>query len=208
MLKFLMILPILLLINSCFSADEDIKPTEVVKAEVSEVKKEVVETEKQAAPATNATDDDKIELMNAPKVAAKKTAPITKELPTEVIATKEMDALMSVENPVSEPQIFIVRDGEVLPEAEASKQPPVEAPTEADDTQIKDFIVNASHLNVRGGPAMNFPVIRVVKQGVKFRSLSIEGIWVQMAKNEYVSLHFLKEDHEEYADHAVEKKAK
>ncbi len=55
------------------------------------------------------------------------------------------------------------------------------------------FWVDISHLNVRSGPGMEFNVVRVIKGGTEVSSLSRKGIWVQIAENEFVSIHFLSE---------------
>lgn len=206
-------LVILTFLLSSYSACTDVEESKEIQEAVQTAKAPKPHTEVANEPAAantvgkkeSETVPEEIKLMNAPEENQ------TKAIPTEIIAAKELDEVQSTEvNQISKPQVFIIRGEEVTPkdESNAAEVADVETTEDSNDTvvidkdQMRDFIVKATHLNVRSGPSMRYPVVRVVMKGIKFRSLSVEGIWVQLARDEYVSMHFLQDDapKDEYID--------
>ncbi|MGE0171325.1 MAG: SH3 domain-containing protein [Oligoflexales bacterium] len=59
--------------------------------------------------------------------------------------------------------------------------------------QAQTYYVTSNGLNVRGGPSMNYVVVRQLPQGARVSALGREGIWVQIGALEYVSINFLSE---------------
>jgi hypothetical protein len=199
-------LTILTLLLSSNFACTDVEDSKEVQEAVQSDKAAEAQSEVAKEPAAKAVEKKEAQTVSVPdeiKVMNGTEEIQSKAIPTEIIAAKELDENQSTEtNQISKPQVFIIKGGEVTPQTESKpvEVAEVEATDETIETvtvdkdQMRDFIVKASHLNVRSGPSMKYPVVRVVMKGVKFRSLSVEGIWVQMARDEYVSLHFLQDD--------------
>lgn len=167
------------LVVGCTS-EETPEVQEAVAAEAKEEKKDSQDKHKSEEKAETAK-KDKVEVLNG---EAEKLSKETEIVAAEAQAKADVEKSANGETSkaaapkMSEPQVIIVN----LPDSE-------EESAEAQRT----FTVTATHLNARSGPSMKFDVVKVVTAGSQFKALSVEGIWVQIEENLYVSKHFLKE---------------
>ena len=172
-----------LLIIGCTSDEDTPKVEEPVTASAEAPQP----TEPKPEPKTDPKVTDDVEVLNGETEQSKATEVVAAEAAAEQeeaavkMKGKKSDVLASPEaktHQMSEPQVVIVN----FPE-----------PADDEESLERTFTVKASHLNVRGGPSMNFPVLRVVTAGTPVKALSVEGIWVQIEKDQYVSKSFLSE---------------
>ena len=61
-----------------------------------------------------------------------------------------------------------------------------------EEQATREYRVTASYLNVRGGPANTFPVVRVLKKNQVIKGTLTKSGWIRLNGDEYVSPKFLK----------------
>lgn len=178
------ILAITMLLGACASAAEEKEDKRIQEAVRSEVR------------GLENSLNVKIEALRkeVEELRKEKTAPATSATATPSVPKQDLGGASNQPEPT--------------PPKEPLKTPPPPQPTTTTTEEPKDidqpttpaevvpyrkYWVQTSALNVRSGPSMQFPVVRVVRRGEEINEIGKEGRWIKVAENEYLYMSYLSD---------------